>query len=125
MNAARTGVDDESTADEPFTSLIRKLTELGYTAADAVDGITGYAHPDGDGLLVTIDTARQDEARISRRNDDGDPTWMIRFTGDAPEQVQRAIVMLALRFGTGDQPAVPVADPDTVAAAPDNPTEPR
>jgi hypothetical protein len=113
MIAARIGEDDAPTADEPFTSLIRKLTELGYTAGDAVDGITAYVHPDGDGLLVTIDSARQDEARLSRRNDDGDPTWMIRFTADTPDQVQRAILMLTLRygtgFGTGDQQA---AQPD-------------
>ena len=104
MIAARIGDDDATPSDAPFAELTNKLAELGYTAGDAIDGITTYAHPDGDGVRVTLDTANQQEGRVSHRHNDGDPTWMIRFTADTPGQVQRAIFHLVHRFrDTGER----------------------
>ncbi|MEV6930871.1 hypothetical protein AB0M46_41155 [Dactylosporangium sp. NPDC051485] len=90
-------------ADDPFTALIAELTELGYTAGDAVDGISTYADPEGGGVLATIDVDRRHEVRLSRRNDDGDPTWMIRLTADVPEHVQRVVLYAMLHADHTDE----------------------
>jgi hypothetical protein len=101
--AARIDEDPES-GEDLFPTLIDDLTGLGYTAGDVIDGITTYAHPDGGGILATIDAVGRQEARLSRRNDDGDPTWMIRLTADVPVVAQRVILYTMLQVGSGDPP---------------------
>lgn len=102
MIAARLD-ENNPPADAPFTALTAELTELGYTAGDAVDGITTYADPDGGGVLATIDAVHRHEVRLSRRNDDGDPTWMIRLTADVPDRIQRIVLYAMLHAEHTDE----------------------
>ncbi|GAB3861690.1 hypothetical protein ACFPIJ_12040 [Dactylosporangium cerinum] len=90
-------------ADDPFTALTAELTELGYTADDAVNGITTYADPDGGGVLATIEIVHRHEARFSRRNDDGNPTWMIQLTADVPDRIQRIALYAILHADHTDE----------------------
>jgi hypothetical protein len=103
--AARLDEDPES-GEGLFTTLIDDLTGLGYTAGDVIDGITTYAQPDGGGVLATIDAVGHQEARLSRRNDAGDPTWKVRLTADVPVTVQRIILYAMLHAGGGAPPAL-------------------
>ncbi|GAA3302565.1 hypothetical protein Dvina_51400 [Dactylosporangium vinaceum] len=105
MIATRIDPDDPTT-DDPYGALIDDLAALGYTAGDAVDGIITYAHPDGGGVLATIDEIRHLEARLRWRNDDGDPTWMVRLTPDVPPAVQRIVLHAVLHVDSGDEQAI-------------------
>ena len=117
MIAARTDPHDP-TPDEPFADLIDDLVELGYTAGDPIDGITTYAHPAGRGILTTIDEIRHRAARLRRRDDHGDPTWMIRLSADVPAAVQRIVVHTMLHANSGDEQSILRAITGTVLHEP-------
>jgi hypothetical protein len=79
---------------------------MDHVASDTIDGITTYAHPHGGALLATIDRAHHQEARLARRNDDGDPTWMVHFTADTPTPVQLITLHTVLSAHLGDEKTI-------------------
>ncbi|WP_426513360.1 hypothetical protein ACPPVO_23750 [Dactylosporangium sp. McL0621] len=56
-------------------------------------------------ILASIDHTRH-EARLAYRNDDGDPTWMIRCTADTPTAVQQILLYTVLSAHLGDATAI-------------------
>ncbi|GAA0902214.1 hypothetical protein [Virgisporangium aurantiacum] len=92
-------------SEDPFAVLTKELADLDYTGGEVIDGIVTYDHADNSDVRATIDHARQ-EVRLSHRNDDGDPTWTLRFTADTPPEVQIITLYLALHAGVGDRDAL-------------------
>ncbi|WP_327007583.1 hypothetical protein OHA72_10115 [Dactylosporangium sp. NBC_01737] len=66
-------------------------------------GITPYTYADGHGTThATINGARHLKAQLRRIHDDGDPTWVVRFSSGTPPAVQR-IVLHAVLNADGDE----------------------
>jgi hypothetical protein len=98
--------DDVTTAeDDPFGALARELTEYDYVAGDAVDGIATYAHPHGGMIVATIDHTSQ-EARLARRDRDGETLWTVRFNAAVPHPVQLIILSAVIHAHLGEATAI-------------------
>jgi hypothetical protein len=102
-----TGLPDGATAvnEDPFGALARELTDFDYVASDIVDGIVTYAHAQGGAILATIDHTGQ-EARLARRNSDGETIWAVRFNAATPESVQLIVLCTVLSAHLGDENAI-------------------
>jgi hypothetical protein len=102
-----TGLPDDVTAvdDDPFGALTRELTEYDYLGGDTVDGIITYAHPHSGAILATIDHTGQ-EARLARRDNDGETIWAVRFNAATPPPVQLIILCTVLSAHLGDEKAI-------------------
>jgi hypothetical protein len=102
-----TGLPDDVTAvnDDPFGALARELADFDYVAGDTVDGIITYVHPHGGAILVTIDHTGQ-EARLARRDSDGEAIWTVRFNAATPPPVQLIILCTVLNAHLGDEKVI-------------------
>lgn len=106
MSTDRNDQGTPGPAADPFGRLARELGELDYAAGEPVDGITTYAYTNGGGILASIDHTDHQEARLSHRNDDGDPTWTVRMTADTPAAVQLVMLYAVLYAGDRDEQAI-------------------